>query len=107
MTHVGQKLALRDIRRLGGFLGLLDGSLRETALGHIQKNPIRAHDSVLYARGEGAIVQPNPFSIFPANAIFAVELLAAVKQFLLSALDTSSMLGRNAIHQHLLTQPFL
>ncbi len=87
----GVKFCLRMAERL---LGL-------TALRDVLENAVGAQDSIARTRGERPVVQPDPFAVFPAEAVFHVEGLALGKEPLVSLPDARRVVGMNPVHPQL------
>ena len=104
MTHIGEELALGTIRGFSGFFALLDDGFRQAALGDVPENTVGTQNPLARAREKRAIVQPDPFTIFAADAVFHVELLAVGKKLLVSLPHAPGIFRMNPVHPKLAAQ---
>ena len=107
VAHVREELALGEVRGLGGVLGLLDGGLGLAALRDVLENAVGAHDAFARARGERAVVQPDPFAVLAATAVFHVEFFAVGKKFLIRLLHARRVFGMNPVQPQLPAEKFV
>ena len=101
VAHVRQELALGAIGGFGGFFGVLEDGFGQAPLGHVQKDAVGAQDTAARLGGQGAVMQPDPSSVFAAELVFDVELLAVGEKPAVGLADGRRVLRMDAIHPKL------
>src|SRR6185437_10158102 len=95
VAHVGEELALGLAGGFGGVLGVLERGLKFAALGDVEENAVGAHLAVAPAGVDGAVMDPDPFSILAAHAVFDVVFFFPGEEQVIGAGDAFGVLGMN------------